>query len=153
MKSLTTVKKMQSASTWDGSMDNNGQKYPSYTMLHPDVFWYHLNGMGTQKNVPKKVLVILFPYTFHVKTKWNIVYKYLKTKIFSRDTNILLQMYWTSNIFGRSVTTIGGVWVSLNHLIPNFNKTICPKNIWIQQLYLLYTNFYFFVFCCFFCLN
>ena len=27
----------------------------SYSLLHPDVFWYRLNGVGTQKNVPKKV--------------------------------------------------------------------------------------------------
>ena len=38
-------------------------------MLHADVFWYHLNGMGDQKNAPKKVLVTLFLYMFHMKTK------------------------------------------------------------------------------------
>ena len=38
-----------------------------------------------KKIAPKKVLVILFPFIFHLKTKWNIGYKYLKTKIFSRD--------------------------------------------------------------------
>ena len=42
---------------------------------HPDVFCYNLNGVGTQKNVPKKVIVTLFS-TFHIKTKSNIVYKY-----------------------------------------------------------------------------
>ena len=47
-------------------------------------------------------------YIFHLKPKWNIVYKYLKTKIFSRDLNILCQMHWTSNIFGHSATIIGG---------------------------------------------
>ena len=36
---------------------------------HPDVFWYHLNGMGAQKNTPKKVLLTLIPYIFHLKTK------------------------------------------------------------------------------------
>ena len=43
-----------------------------YAVPHPDVFWYHLNGMGVQKNTPKKVLVTLFLYIFHVKTKFNI---------------------------------------------------------------------------------
>ena len=76
-------------------------------MPHPDVFWYHLNGMGAQKNTPKKFLVTLFPYIFHVKTKLNIVYKNLKTKMFSRDTNLLPQMHLTSNIFEHSVTAIG----------------------------------------------
>ena len=58
--------------------------------------------------VPKKVLATLFPDIFHVKTKWNIVYKFLKTKIFSRHKNILSQMHWKSNIFGHSASTNGG---------------------------------------------
>ena len=72
----------------------------------PDLFRYCLNSMGAQKNAPKNVLVTFFPYIFHIKTKWNIVYRYLKTKIFSRDINILPRMHWTSNIFGHSATTI-----------------------------------------------
>ena len=52
-----------------------------WSVLHPDVFWYCLKGMGAQKNAPKKVFVMLI---FQVKTKWNTVYKYLKAKIFSR---------------------------------------------------------------------
>ena len=62
-------------------------------MPHPDAFWYHLNGMGTQKNVLKKVIVTLFPYTFHVKSQRNVVYEYLKTKTFVRDTIIPPQMH------------------------------------------------------------
>ena len=42
--------------------------------------------------VPQKVLVTHFPNIFHIKTEWYIVYKYLKTKTLSRDTNILSQM-------------------------------------------------------------
>ena len=102
-------------------------------MLHPDVFWYRLNGMGTQKHVTKKVLVTLFPYIFHIKSKWNIVYKYFKTKIFSRNTTILPQMHWTSNIFGPSAKIFGGFWVSLIYPIRNFKKTVCPKNFWLQH--------------------
>ena len=83
---------------------------------------------GRPNKCAQKVPVILFPCIFHMKTKWNIVYKYLKTKIFSRDTNILPQMHWTSNIFGHSATTIGGFWISLNYPILNFKKTVCPKN-------------------------
>ena len=85
------------------------------------------------KNAPKKVLGTLFPYIFHVKPTWNIVYKYLKTKIFSRDSNILLQMHWTSNIFQHSATIIGSFWVLLNYPILNFKKTVCPKNVWMQH--------------------
>ena len=71
------------------------------------IFWYHLNGMGTQKNASQKVLATLFPYIFHVKTKWNIIYEYLKTKIFSRDTNIFPQVHLTSNIFGLQPQPLG----------------------------------------------
>ena len=70
-------------------------------------------GHQKKKKMPKKFLLILFLYIFHVKTKWNIVYEYLKAKIFSRDTNILPQMHWTSNIFGHSTTIIEGFLVSL----------------------------------------
>ena len=75
------------------------------------------------KNCAEKVLVTLVSYIFHVKTKWKIVYEYLKTKIFSRDTNILPQMYWTSNIFGP-------------FSFPrkeNKKKTAFPKNSWMQH--------------------
>lgn len=41
----------------------------SIAVPHPDVFWYHLNGMSTQKNAPKKALATLFPYIFQAKTK------------------------------------------------------------------------------------
>ena len=59
-------------------------RFHYHSVPHPDVFWYCLNNTGTQKNAPKKVLVPLFPYIFHVKTKWNIVYEYLKKNIFKR---------------------------------------------------------------------
>ena len=60
--------------------------------------------------------------------------QYLQTKIFSRDTNILPQAHWISNIFGHSSgTTTGRFWVSLNCPILNFKKTVCQKNIWMQH--------------------
>ena len=36
-------------------------------------------------------------------------------------------MHGTSNIFGHSATTTGGLGVSLNYPILNLNKTTCPK--------------------------
>ena len=93
---------------------------------HPDVIWYRLKGMGAQKSSCNTFYIYI-----HVNTKWNIVYEYLKTKIFSRDTNILLHTHWTSNIFGLS---IGGFWVSLNYPIINFKKTVCPKNVWMWHV-------------------
>ena len=88
---------------------------------------------GAQINASKKVLVTLFSYMFHIKTKWDIVYENLQTKICSRDTNILLQMHWTSNIFWPSATTIVSFWVSLNYPILNFKKMVCPKNLLMQH--------------------
>ena len=104
-----------------------------FIVVHPDVFWYHLNSMGNQKSVPKKFLVILFPYIFFLKTKWNIVYHNLKTKIFSRNTNILCQVHWTSNIVGHSARIIWGFLVSLNYPILNFKKKVCPENVWMRH--------------------
>ena len=44
---------------------------------------------GCPKKSAQKVLVTLFTCIFHVKAKRNIVYEYLKTKFFSRDSNVL----------------------------------------------------------------
>ena len=59
--------------------------------------------------------------------------EYLKTKIFSRDTNILPQMHWMSNIFWHSATTIGGWgeggWVSLNYPITK----LTPRKRYAQK--------------------
>ena len=78
-----------------------------YAVPHPDIFWYHLNGMGGQKSTPKKVLR----------------HKHLS------------QMHWTSKMFGHSVTTIGVFWSSLNYSILNFEKRLCPKKVWIWHWY------------------
>ena len=84
-----------------------------------------------KKMCSKKVLVILFPYIFHVKPNYSL--QILKNKVISRDSNILPQMYWTSDIFGHSATIIGGFQVSLNYSFLNFKKMVCPKNIWMQH--------------------
>ena len=78
---------------------------------------------------PKNV----FPCMFHVIPKWNIVYKYLKTKYFSRDSNILPRMHWTLDIFGHLTTIIRGLEVSLKYPILNFKKTVYPKNVWMRH--------------------
>ena len=36
-------------------------------------------------------------------------------------------MHWTTNIFGPSATSTGGIWVSLNYPILNFKRTVCQK--------------------------
>ena len=66
--------------------------------------------------------------TFSIYISWK-----LKTKIFSRDSNILPQMHWKSNSFGHSTTIIGGFWVSLNYPILNFKKMVFPKNVWMRH--------------------
>ena len=78
---------------------------------------------------PKNV----FPCMFHVKPKWNIVYKYLKNKKFFKIPKYRSQTHWTSNIFVHSATIIGGLGVSLNYPILNFKKTVWSKNVWMQH--------------------
>ena len=87
---------------------------------------------AAKKIHPKKFLQ-LFPYIFHIKTKWNIVYKYLKTEIFSRDTSILPQMHGISKYFWTLSYCHWGFWVSLSYPILNLKKTVCPKDIWMQH--------------------
>ena len=41
-------------------------------------------------------------------------------------------MHGTSNIFGHSAATIGGLGVSLNYPILNLNK-VMPQNVWMQH--------------------
>ena len=96
-------------------------------MPHPDLFWYRLNGMGAKKVRPKSSFEeTLFLYIFHVKTKSNIVYEYLRTKIFSRDTNILPQTHWISYFWTLSYNHWGVLSITkLSN--PNFKKTVCPK--------------------------
>ena len=92
--------------------------------------------MGAQK-IRWKSSCNLFLYTIHLKAKLNKVSKYLKTKFFSRETNILPQMHGTSNILEHSATTIGGFWVSLNYSVLN----LCPKKVWMGhwQLHGIFT--------------
>ena len=74
----------------------------------------------------------VFPCMFHVKPKWNIVCKYLKNKNLSRDSNILPQMHWTSDIFGHSATIIGDLGVSLNY--PILKGYLRYKNIFCDRV-------------------
>ena len=90
--------------------------------------WYGCPMIDAQKSSSNT-----FPIHISRKNWMKYVYKYLKTKIFLRDTNVLPQMHWTSNIFWHPVTTIGCFWVSLNYSILNFKKTVCPKNVWMHH--------------------
>ena len=85
---------------------------------------------GCPKKCAQKSSVTLFPHIFHIKPKWTIVYKYFKTKIFSRDFPkcIKYQMF-----LGTSLKLLGGFEVSLNYLILNFKKMVCPKNVWMRH--------------------
>ena len=85
---------------------------------------------GRSKKCAQKTL---FPYLFPLKTIWNIVREYSKTNSCPRYTNIFPQMCWTTNIFGPSATTIGGLGLSVNYPILNFKKMVCPKKVWIQH--------------------
>ena len=110
----------------------NFPRCPVQLVQHPDIFWYRVNGMDALKNAPTKVLVTLFPYTFHVKTNSNIVYKYLKPKSF-QETQISFPKCIKHQIFLTLSYNYWGFWVSLNYPILNFKKTICPKNVWMRH--------------------
>ena len=107
--------------------------YQLYPELHPDVFWYRLSSMAPKKYVQKSSCYS-FSHMFDVKTKLNIVYENLKTKIFSRDTYyspdaLNIKYFWTLSY---------NHWVflaSLNYPILNFKKMICPKNVWMRHWY------------------
>ena len=75
------------------------------------------------KKYALKVLETLFPYIFHVKTIWNIVYEnknlFKRHKCPSPNANILLQPL--------------GFGISLNYQILYFKKTVCPKNVWMRH--------------------
>ena len=104
-----------------------------WAMPHPEVFCYHLNCMGAQKNAPKKILVSSFSIYISCKNKMKYSPQIHKNKKFFKRHKILPQMHWTSNIFGPSATTIEGFWVSLNYPILNFKKTVCSKYVWIRH--------------------
>ena len=70
-----------------------------------------------RKKSAQKVIVTFFLNIFHVKTKWNIVYKYLKLP----SPNAL-----NINIFGHSAT-FGVFELSLNYPILNFKKRYAQK--------------------------
>ena len=129
---LSNITKLKEKKNRRHNLKMNWKQSKTLTQIsapHPDVFWHCLNGMDAQKKKRPKSSCNLYLYIFHVKTKWNIVYKYLKTKIFSRDTNIL----WTLSY------SHWGFWVSLNYPILNFKKMVCPKNIWMR--YWIYSNY------------
>ena len=95
------------------SLENYFQMF-IYTQIHsavphPDLFWYFLNGMGTQK----KFSTFLSCY---VKTK---------------DTDTLTQGHQILNNFGPTIATMKEFHVLLNYPYTNIKKMACPENIWI----------------------
>ena len=76
---------------------------------------------------------------FHVKIKWNIVYKYLKTKTFSRDTNILPQMYWNQIFFDLQLQQLG-VWGITKLSNSWLQEKGIPKNVWMRHCFIYWDN-------------
>ena len=79
------------------------RKFQSLSVSHPDAFWYHLSGIGAQKNAPKKVLVWKKNFSIHNSRKTWMKYnlQILKNKkLFKRlkypSTNALkITYFWT----------------------------------------------------------
>ena len=57
-----------------------------YSVLHQNVFWYSLNGIGFKKNASKKVFLTFFGCIFSTITKWNSLQ--ILQKQISRYTNV-----------------------------------------------------------------
>ena len=51
-----------------------------YSVANPDVFWYYLNNLGTQKNALQN-FILFSTFIFSVKTEYNSL-KNLKQKYF-----------------------------------------------------------------------
>ena len=92
---------------------------------------------GCQKKCAQKVIVTLFPYLFHIKTKWNIVYVYLKTKIFSRDKYPSPTACIKHKIFldpQLQPLRVFGYHVTIQSLTSR--KQYAQKNVWMQHWYI-----------------
>ena len=82
------------------------------------------------KKCPQKDSCNTFSIYISLKTKWNIVYKYLKTKnIFKRpkypSPNALNTKYFRT--LGYNLYGFFGITELPNFI---FKKTVCPKNLW-----------------------
>ena len=124
------------------------------TVPHPDVFWYRLNGIGTHKNAPKKVLVTLFPYIFLVKPKtkfkrleypspnalkikqfWTLHYNYLEVLGITKLSNLQLQENGIPR--KRLDAALPEVWSSEDQpagLVCD-KKVHCMKNVQIRSFF------------------
>ena len=80
----------------------------SNSMPHPDVFWYCLNKMGTQKNLHPK-LFKHFPCQCYAKTKEDKLW-ILRKQFFSIDANVIPEIHQISSIVGPSVPIMEGKW-------------------------------------------
>ena len=92
-------------------------------MLHPVVFWYWLNGMGTKKMLPKSFSIV---FTYIPMRKLNeMVYEYFKNKnLFHRNRYAFPK---ASNIKYIWAIILWGLRVWLNHPHINFKKTVYQK--------------------------
>ena len=78
---------------------------------------------------PKKVLITLFQYLFHVKTEWNISTNDRRNRHKYPSPNTLIIKYF----WALSYNHCGEYGVSLIYPILNFKKSVCPKSIWMQH--------------------
>ena len=107
-----------------------------YSVLHPDVFWYPLNGIGTKT----KMFSTCFSCIFSTRTKWNIL-QILQKQISFQD-NMFPQRYRISIISRLSAPTMRGLQLSPNHAHTKFKKTVYPRDVWMwHNMYFFYVVF------------
>ena len=100
--------------------------------MHFGTFW----NVWAPKKLRPKVLVKRFPYLFHIKTKWNIVYIYLaKNKnLFKRQISfpkcIEHQIFLDPQL---QLLRDDVYHLTIQSLILNFKEMVCSKNVWMQH--------------------
>ena len=102
------------------------------SVLHLDVFWYLLNGVGAQKNMIKIVIPVFSPFRFYIKTKWNSLQKFRKI-FFTRNAKQILFPLITLFCTLNSPPTLGVLWVSLNHPLTHSKQKTADMDFFVAS--------------------
>ena len=100
-------------------------------VLHPDLFWYRLKGMGAKKKCTQKSSCCIFSIYILHKSKLNSL-RILKYKNLFKRHKHPSPSALNIKYLGPTATTIRDFQVSLNYPIHNFKKTASLKNFWMQ---------------------
>lgn len=102
--------------------------------MHYDAFWYYLNSIYPQKNIPKKVLPF-FLCIFYIKTQWNSsqILTFKRHKYHSLNVwNI--EYFSTCSVVGVSsiIKTITHLKNGMSRKSMNVGLPVCIRKYWKQ---------------------